>query len=287
MMRSVFWYLVAYALAFAAAMAVGQLTVELEPLWRAAVADVVATVVVFGFSVGLRNTSMYDAFWSVAPIPLVAFWLHQPAGPGADPLRVMLVATLVFAWGWRLTYNFFRRWKGLADEDWRYTEYRGKAAFQLVNFFGLHLLPTVVVFLGLLPVWALLSQPSAPFGALDVVALVITAGAILVETVADRQLRTFIDSSPEPGAYLERGLWAWSRHPNYFGEVAFWWGLFLFGLAAGTDNAWTVVGAVAMTALFQFISIPLMERRMAARREGWEAHCGRVSRFILWPPRRA
>jgi len=102
--------------------------------------------------------------------------------------------------------------------------------------------------------------------------------------VADEQLRAFRKERRE-GEILARGLWAFSRHPNYFGEVSFWWGLFLFALAADPGAWWSGVGAAAITALFVFASIPLLDRRSAARRPAYAEHMKRVSALVPWFPR--
>jgi hypothetical protein len=95
---------------------------------------------------------------------------------------------------------------------------------------------------------------------IDYAALVLGAIAVLVEAVADQQLATFVRSRPPRDAVMQSGLWAWSRHPNYLGEVGFWWALALLGVGAGAPS-WTLAGAGAITALFVFISIPMMEKR--------------------------
>jgi len=275
---------IVYGVALLAAILAGGAVTELGAFWRALLGTVVATLVVFLGSVTLRNTSVYDPYWSVGPIALAAFWAKHPAGPGVDAARVVLVLLLVVVWGGRLTANFLIRWRGLDDEDWRYADLRTRTggAFWLVSLFGLHLMPTALVFLGMIPVFAVLTAPSTPFGILDVVALAVTATAIAWEWVADRQLRAFLRSDPPRGAHLERGLWAWSRHPNYLGEIGFWWGLWLFAVAASPDNLWTGVGAVLITCLFVGVSVPMMERRHRARRPGWEAYAARVGRLLPW-----
>lgn len=113
------------------------------------------------------------------------------------------------------------------------------------------------------------------FGPIDVLATVVTAGAILVELVADEQLRAF-NQVKIPGEICEVGLWRWSRHPNYFGELSFWWGLWLFGVAADPAWWWTVIGPLAMTAMFVFASIPMMDKRSAERRPGFAAYAAHV-----------
>lgn len=287
--RLVAWLvlLAAYAAALLVALLVAELLAGRSPLFRTAVADIVATIVVFLISVLHRNTSIYDPYWSVAPIALVLAWAKLPAGSSDGAVRVTLVLTLVAVWGLRLTWNFLRRWRGLGDEDWRYARLRERrrGLFPLVNLFGLQLMPTVLVFAALLPAYAVLTAPAAPLGVLDGLALLVTAGAIAIEAVADRQLRRFLDGEREPGAFLATGLWRWSRHPNYFGEVVFWWGLGLFAVAADPANAWTLAGPAAITLLFVVVSVPMMDRRMRTR-PGYAEHCERTRAIVPWPPGR-
>jgi steroid 5-alpha reductase family enzyme len=90
-------------------------------------------------------------------------------------------------------------------------------------------------------------------------------GVIVLAYVADEQMRTFRTDPRNRGRIISGGLWAYSRHPNYLGEVGTWWGLWLFALAAGLRWWWTVCGAAAITAMFVFVSIPMMEKRVATR----------------------
>jgi steroid 5-alpha reductase family enzyme len=96
-------------------------------------------------------------------------------------------------------------------------------------------------------------------------AIMVTSLAITVESVADEQLRQFVMSKHDPQEIMETGLWTYVRHPNYLGEIMFWWGLYLFALAAGMHYWWTIIGPLAITALFVFISIPMMDRHIAER----------------------
>lgn len=274
--------LASYLVAGVAAVAVWWLAPGGSPVWIAAFADLAGTVVVFAFSVALNNSSVYDPYWSVAPFPIGVYWLVR-LGAGLGPRQVVLLA-LVLAWAVRLTYNWLRRWRGLADEDWRYAEYRRfGAAYWPISFLGFHLFPTVIVFLGCLSMVPVLSEGSSAIGILDLAALVLTAGAILIESAADRQLRRFLTSARKPGDILDTGLWSFTRHPNYFGEVTFWWGVYLFGLAANPAWWWTIAGPVAVTALFLGVSVPMMDRRMLARHPGYAAHMASRSAFLPWP----
>ena len=254
-----------------------------RPFWSLWMADLVATLVIFASSMKLDNGSMYDAYWSVAPPFFVAFWIGH-ASPGASPLRQALVTALVLAWAIRLTWNWARGWPGLHHEDWRYTDLYAQAPMPkwLISLLGIHVFPTIQVFLGGLALAPALAYGRAPVGFLDGVALLVTGGAILLETIADEQMRAFARTK-ETGAIMDRGLWAWSRHPNYLGELGFWWGLWLFGIAASASWWWTVIGPAAMTAMFFGASIPMLDKRSVARRPGYAEHMQRVP--ALWPRR--
>jgi steroid 5-alpha reductase family enzyme len=260
-----------------------------HPLWVALAADVAATLVVFAFSVGFDNSSLYDPYWSVAPPVLGAYFALQPMAASVNGARQILVLSLVVAWSVRLTYNFLRGWGGLRHEDWRYVEIRHKTgrAYWLVSLFGIQLFPTLFVFAGCLPLFAALAVGTRPLNAVDVIAAVMTVVAIAIEATADAQLRRFrTKPDRQPDEILETGLWAWSRHPNYFGEMLFWWGLFVFALASGPGQVWTGVGALAITCLFRFVSLRLLEARMLERRPGYAEHVRNLSAFVPWPSRR-
>lgn len=278
--RGIVLCVAAYLLAALVAIGVLRALAGTHPVLAVAAADVAATVVVFAASVATGNSSVYDPYWSVAP-PLVALaW----ASRGADRARRTLVILLVTAWAVRLTWNWLRGWQGLGHEDWRYLDLRRKSgrAYWLVSFTGIHLFPTLIVLLGCLSLWPALATGRRPLGALDVVAAAVTAAAIAIEATADEQLRRFRRAAPPPGATLATGLWAYSRHPNYFGETLFWWGLFLFALAADPGAWWTVVGPLTVTLMFLFVSIPMIDERMTARRPDYAAHKRRVSGLVPW-----
>lgn len=274
------------ALAYAAAFVAAAITVAVVPsesaLVRAFWADVVATFVIFGFSVSYNNSSFYDAYWSVAPVPIAIYWMLLPEAAAADGLRQLVVVTLVSAWAVRLTYNWARGWTGLDHEDWRYVDQRENTGtlYWGVSFAGLHMMPTLLVFAGCAALWPALVTGHQPFGALDVFAAAITGGAIVLEATADQQLRNFRLSKPAPEAILDTGVWAYCRHPNYLGEIGFWWGLFVFSLAAKPEVYWTGAGALAITLLFRFVSLKLIDDRMLSRRPGYKARMQSVPALL-------
>ena len=276
----------AYTSALAVAVAVVfRLSSDLGPFVLLALAHGAATLVVFVFSVAFDNSSFYDPYWSVSPPAIVAFWALSPAAAGADPIRTAFVGAVVSLWAVRLTYNWFRGWSGVGQEDWRYAEMRPKAGrmYWVVSLFGFHLFPSVLVFVGCLPLAAALTS-GEPLGAMGLVGVGVAVAAVGLEAVADQQLHRFRAGRPESADTLESGLWRYSRHPNYFGEWLFWVGLFLIGFDADPQAWWTVVGPGMMLALFVFVSIPLLEARMLRRRAAYAERVRRVSSFLPWPP---
>ena len=246
------------------------------------IADILATLVVFAFSRAYRNSSFYDAYWSVIPPLLLFYWWSQGDG---DALRTWLIAVLVVVWAVRLTANWVYAFPGLHHEDWRYPMFRERAGrFEFVaDLVAIHLIPTLQVFLGMVPVYVAVTTPGGGLAWLTVIAFVVGMAAVTLEGVADVQMHRFV-ASARPGDVMDRGLWSWSRHPNYFGEFGFWLALALFGLAAAPQAWWLFAGAAAMLAMFLGASIPMMETRSLQRRPGYQAVIDRVSRFVPRPP---
>ncbi|MFO0589150.1 MAG: DUF1295 domain-containing protein [Polyangiaceae bacterium] len=283
------WITVAYLAGLAAAWGAAHVVGEgASSLVIVAAADLAATVAVFVFSVIFDNTSVYDPYWSVAPLAIAPYLAMRPEASAAPLARKVLVCALVAFWGLRLTYNWARGFTGLGHEDWRYVDIRNKTgrAYWLASFFGLQFFPTVMVYLGCLPLPSVLAS-TAPLGIGDAIAAIITFGAVMIELVADEQLRAFRRKKKAKGEIMREGLWAFSRHPNYFGEVAFWWGLFAFAIFLDRSLYWTGAGAVAITALFVFASIPMLDRRSLKGRPEYAEHMKRVSALVPWFPKRS
>lgn len=246
------------------------------------VADVAATILVFVFSVVFNNSSVYDAYWSVAP-PVIAVYLVK-LFPEGNSVRQFIVIALVLFWSIRLTINWFRGWNGFEHQDWRYTSIAEKTGklYWPVSFLGIHFMPTIFVFLGCLPLWYSISS-NTPINVFDVVATLFTFLAILTEWIADEQLIKF-KKRRTYNSYIKSGLWSFSRHPNYLGEICFWGGMFLFVLSSSEFKTftgyWTITGFVSMVILFKFISIPLMEKRNMERKPGYQEYIKKVPALL-------
>ena len=277
-------------LAYAAALAVAALWLALGPstdtLWLdALIADLLATLVIFGFSRVHHNSSFYDAYWSVIPPLLLAYWWWQ--SDGVDGARAWMLMTVVLLWAVRLTANWAYAWPGLHHEDWRYPLLRERAGrFDvLVDLFGIHVIPTLQVFLGCVPMYVVVTRSGRDVGLLDVAALLVGVGAVALALVADAQMHRFVRER-QPGQVMDRGLWGWSRHPNYFGELTFWISVALFGLAAAPGEWWWIfVGVATMLAMFLGASIPMMEQRSRERRPQYQDVIDRVPMLVPRPPR--
>lgn len=225
------------------------------------------------------NGSTFDAWWSVMP-PAIAIWFAI-ANDASDGTRRWLVVACALAWGIRLTANWSIGWPGLHHEDWRYQKLYRDAPMPrwLVSLTSVHLFPLVVVTLGSLPMVAAATSTGRSFGALDVIAAAVTVLGTGLEHFADVDLRRF-NRTKQPGDVLDIGLWSRSRHPNYLGEMLWWWGLFLFAVAADPGSWWMGIGALAMTIMFLTASIPMAEKRSAERRPGWAEYTARTPLLI-------
>ncbi len=236
-------------------------------------ADLAATFVIFVGSVFYKNASIYDPYWSVIPIAIALYLISFYGGPAND-IRQFLVAFCILFWGIRLTYNWASQWRGMNHEDWRYVDLRKKTGrwFWLVNLSGIQLFPTILVYLGCLALIPALTSETETINWLDGLGLIIAVTAIIIEAVSDLQLRQFQKSNTDPQAIMKNGLWKYIRHPNYAGEIMFWWGIYLFALAENPANWWMIIGPVSITALFFFISVPMIDRRMIGRRPAYRDH---------------
>ncbi|HUW01904.1 MAG TPA: DUF1295 domain-containing protein [Acidimicrobiales bacterium] len=278
------YVIVAYVIATAVAYGVAAAMGDESPLVTALVADLVATVVIFVAGTIADNGSLYDAYWSVAP-PLIAWYWLATAESTANGTRQALALIVVVVWAIRLTSNWARDWPGLEHEDWRYTNLYENGPKHVMRLTSVMLFPTLIVFVGLLPLRSALSEGSNDVGVLDWLALLVGIGASVIEYVADEQMRRF-GRTKQPGEIMQTGLWRYSRHPNYFGELAFWVSLWLFGLAADAGWWWTVIGPLAMLAMFVFASIPMLDDRSRERRPAFAAYEARTSALIPLPPKR-
>ena len=249
---------------------------SLELSWWLALlaADVAATIVTFAFSVILGNASVYDPYWSVQP-PVILIALAW--GRELTMLGTLLIVVVLF-WGIRLTANWAYTFADLMHQDWRYTMLREKtgAFYPLINFIGIHMIPTVVVYGCILPAgYAIMNNVNITM--LSVVFLSVSLFAAMMQGVADIQMHKFRKNRKAP--FIRVGLWKYSRHPNYLGEILMWWGVALAVVCAAPDGWYLAAGAAANTVLFFTVSIPMADGRQS-RKEGF-AEYKKQTRMLL------
>ena len=284
--RGVSWQITAYIFAYLVATIVFR-QFELEEVWKLLIANVAATAVIFFFAFAFKNSSFYDPYWSVQPIVLALYLIvHEQFD--VNIARQTVAFLIILTWGLRLTLNFLRTWSNVYHEDWRYTRLREQTGkwFPLVNFFGIMLFPTILVYMGCIPLFDVLKESSAPFGIWDIIATIVGITGILFELVADNQLHRFIKTREDHSKIINTGLWKYSRHPNYFGEILFWVSLSLFSIGAVDDLEWyNSIGMISMILLFNFISIPMQEKRLIERKPHYKREQEIRSKIIPLPPK--
>ncbi|CAB4749852.1 unannotated protein [freshwater metagenome] len=267
--KSMLGVLLLYVIAVGAGIATFAGLRDLHPLVSVLIADLAATVVVFLGSVVARNSSMYDAYWSVIP-PFIA-WAFAVEGQHIPVGRTVLLMVALNIWAVRLTANWGRGWSGLRHEDWRYVMLRkdAKVPGWIIDLSAVHLYPTLQVWVACFGMYAALSLGTETLNALDWIAAIVVALAALLQFVADEQMRKHRRTNPT--VPCRSGLWGMSRHPNYFGEATVWWGIWLFGVAGNPASWWwTLIGPVSMSGLLRGASTPMMDKRSIERRPGYE-----------------
>ena len=247
----------------------------MQPVLALLLADVLATVVVWGFGLLYENVSVYDPYWSVFPPIAFLLWAFY-TDVRSVPVALLLIAS--WYWGWRLTRNWVITFKGIGHEDWRYTKYRDRhpLVFHIINLFGLNMMPTLVVFAAMLPGLRLF-ETVAPANILTYFGCIVCITSATIQLIADKQSHDF--RAAHPGKVCNVGLWKHGRHPNYFGEIQFWWGIWIMYASLNGIDMY-IGGAIAMTALFLGISIPLMEKRQLANKPDY-AEYRRQTRILI------
>ena len=241
-------------------------------------------IVLWLVSLALKNSSIVDIFWG--PGFVVAAWMYYLLTPDGFSARKLLICALVTIWGLRLAIHIFLRNAG-KPEDFRYQKWRQEngSSWWWRSFFKVFLLQGILLWIISIPLLA--AQYSAQPARLTVFDF---AGAVLwligffFEAAGDAQLVRFKADPANKGKIMNSGVWRYTRHPNYFGDAAQWWGYFLIALAAG--GWWTVFSPMLMTTLLLRVSgVALLEKTMAAK-PGYEEYMRKTNAFVPWLPKK-
>jgi len=251
--------------------------------------DIFATIVIFIFSCIFSNASIYDPYWSVQPIAISLCYIHflQINSMGHFSGFAKLITGIICFWGIRLTLNWAYTFDSLKKQDWRYTMLKEKTKkwYPFVNFFGIHLVPTLIVYACSLPaVYVVLNYHIQP-SILSFMFLLISVGSVFLQGIADIQMHKFRKNkklAKETSTFIEFGLWKNARHPNYLAEIVFWWGIALAVICAVPKCFFFITGALLNTLLFVFVSVPLADGRQA-KKDGFDLYKASTRTFLPFP----
>ena len=240
-----------------------------------------ATVVIFIVTCFIPDTSLYDPYWSVAPVVmLVAAMIKYDLWS----VNALLMFAVVFIWAFRLTLNWVITYKGLCHEDWRYHMFRekyGAFIYGLINFFGLQFVPTIVVYVGLVGAFYVIQ--SEGFSPLIIIGLVVMIGGTVLEFVADTTVHRFLKDERNIGHTCDISVWKYSRHPNYLGEMSFWTGIYIAFVCVCPKIWYLGLGFLTIILLFSVVSIPMMEKHNSKRRSDYGDYKKMTSVLLLLP----
>jgi steroid 5-alpha reductase family enzyme len=248
------------------------------PIWGL-IFVVSAAVLLWLVSLRLKDVSIVDMFWGpgIAVVVDIAAWLGHASGP-----RTSAVLFLVNLWGLRLAAHIWSRHRG---EDHRYAAMRVRfgVSWWWASLVQVFLLQAILIWFVPAPLIAAVLFSHRPLLWLDYLGIAVAGFGLLFEALADFQLAAFRADPASKGKVLDRGLWGWSRHPNYFGDAAMWWGYFAIGFAA-SHMWWLVLSPLLVTfLLLQVSGVALMENKIEDRRPAYADYKRRVSAFLPWP----
>jgi steroid 5-alpha reductase family enzyme len=236
-------------------------------------------------SVVRRDASLVDRMWSLMIAgPAIVYALPT----GWTSVRAIVVLALVLAWGVRLAaYITWRNWGHGEDRRYQEIRKRNEPHFAFKSLYLVFALQMLLAWIVSAPALAALAGDRA-FGVLDAVGIGVALAGFLFEAIGDAQMAAFKGDAANAGQVMDRGLWRYTRHPNYFGETCFWWGLWGIALGAGgAGAAWTVLSPLLMTTLLLKVSgVALLEKDIGERRPAYRDYMARTNAFIPGPPRR-
>lgn len=240
------------------------------------------------YCVKIRDVSVIDAFWPLGMVILAGTTTLLTNG---SPDRSGLLLALTAIWGLRLSIHLFMRWRG-HGVDPRYAAILGRLmekkgwSFAKASFIQVFAMQCVLLIIVCLPaqMGQLDAEPVA-IGPVGWIGAALAVIGILFESIGDAQLKSFRANPANKGKVLDTGLWRYTRHPNYFGDVCTWWGIWLVA-AETTLGLYSIAGPVVLTFLLTRVSgVPMLEHRLKKNRPDYDAYLRRTSSFFPWPPR--
>ncbi len=236
-------------------------------------------------SLALKDSSIVDIFWGAGFV--ITFWIATFLIPGNFPTRITLLGIITTIWGLRLSLYIFSRNAG-KGEDFRYAAWRKEAGgnWWWRSFFKVFILQGFLMWLIAIPLLAAQTGEAAgPLKCLDYTGLALWLAGFIFEAGGDWQLARFKSNPENKGKLLNTGLWSLTRHPNYFGDAAQWWGFWLIAASAGA--LWSIFSPLIMTFLLMKVSgVVMLEKTLKDTKPGYADYVARTSAFFPWLPRK-
>lgn len=238
----------------------------------------------WGVSIIVKNVSIVDLFWGLGFVLIAGFYFLKTEGL---EIRKFIVLTLAALWGLRL--SLYLAWRNIGEgEDYRYKQFRERygSRYWWLSYFQTFMLQGVLMWLISAPLLgAQYFGRNIPFGILDVIGIIFWLLGFFFETTGDLQLARFKTDPANKGKIMDKGLWKYTRHPNYFGDSSVWWGFGILCLAAGSYLP--ILGSILMTFIIIKISgVGLLEKNLKNRKPGYREYIDKTSAFIPWFPKR-
>lgn len=233
-------------------------------------------------SLKLKNASIVDIFWGMGFV--LAAWVYFFLTPEFTSARKWLLPILVTIWGLRLSIHILLRNAG-KGEDFRYVKWRKEngASWWWRSFFKVFLLQGILLWIISAPLLAA-QRSNTALGVLDIIGAALWAVGFFFEAVGDTQLKAFLANPENRGKIMDRGVWGLTRHPNYFGDSAQWWGYYLLALAAG--GWWAIFSPIMMTYLLTQVSGAKLLEQTMMQKPGYPEYAARVNGFFPWFPKK-
>ena len=251
-----------------------------------------AILMLWAYSVRIRDVSFIDAFWPFGMVLLAWICWAQSIAPGA---RSYLLLGLTTLWGLRLAWHLWTRWRA-QGEDPRYAKIIGNIvakkgwSWSKIALLSVFLTQAPLLFITCLPaqlgIWAS-DGGRTVLGPLAALGAVIALIGITFESIGDWQLDRFCANPANKGKVLDTGLWRYTRHPNYFGDACTWWGIWLVAAETCQPGWISIIGPIFLTfTLTKWSGKPLLERGMKKTRPEYADYVARTSGFFPWPPKK-
>ena len=243
------------------------------------ISNVISTTIIWFIGVLISTASIYDAYWSVqTPVIYICLLIkYRNLNVGN-----LIYLELILFWAIRLTYNYTKTFNDITYIDWRYKQIKEATGkfYQIVNLLGICIVPTIIVYVASIPSFLFVID-NLNLEYIQLIGYLIIFFSVLIEMKADIDIHEFKKIRTDRNQIIRIGLWKYSRHPNYFGEICFWYGVAMVYIFCDfTKNWYYIIGALLNNGLFLGISIPLSERNLKKYKEGYDEYKKKTSMLI-------